>query len=93
MVIDIIPAIINPIWATEEYAINAFRSVWRTQMRPVRQAPRREMDRKNGVVGEVRGGKRFDRRIKPYPPSFSKILARIIEPAVGASTWALGSQR
>jgi hypothetical protein len=30
-------------------------------------------------------------RIKPYPPSFSKIAARIIEPAIGASTWALGS--
>lgn len=32
-------------------------------------------------------------RIIPYPPSFSKTAARIIEPAIGASTWALGSQR
>jgi hypothetical protein len=60
-----IPAIINPIWATEEYAINALRSVWRTQIRPVKHAPRSEIERKNGVVGEARGGKRFDRRIKP----------------------------
>ena len=32
-------------------------------------------------------------RIMPYPPSFSRIAARTIEPAIGASTWALGSQR
>lgn len=32
------------------------------------------------------------RRI-PYPPSFSKIAAKIIDPAIGASTCALGSHR
>lgn len=32
-------------------------------------------------------------RIIPYPPNFSKIAARIIEPAMGASTWAFGSHR
>lgn len=32
-------------------------------------------------------------RIIPYPPSFSKTAARTIEPAIGASTWAFGSQR
>jgi len=32
-------------------------------------------------------------RISPYPPSFSNMAARIIEPAIGASTWALGSHR
>jgi len=30
---------------------------------------------------------------KSYPPSFSKIAARIIDPATGASTWALGSHK
>src|ERR1700751_4268773 len=29
---------------------------------------------------------------KPYPPIFKRIAARITEPAVGASTWASGSQ-
>lgn len=29
----------------------------------------------------------------PYPPSFSSRAARSMEPAMGASTWALGSQR
>lgn len=32
-------------------------------------------------------------RASPYPPSFSKIAARAIDPAIGASTCALGSQR
>lgn len=32
-------------------------------------------------------------RIKPYPPSFNKTAARIMEPATGASTCAFGSQR
>lgn len=32
-------------------------------------------------------------RMIPYPPSFSRIAARTIEPAMGASTWAFGSQR
>ena len=29
----------------------------------------------------------------PYPPSFSRRAARSIEPAIGASTWALGSHK
>jgi hypothetical protein len=33
------------------------------------------------------------KRIKPYPPSFSKTPARIIEPTTGASTWAFGNHR
>ena len=32
-------------------------------------------------------------RIIPYPPSFNNKPARIIDPATGASTWALGNQR
>lgn len=30
---------------------------------------------------------------RPYTPNFSSTPARIMEPAIGASTWALGSQR
>lgn len=29
----------------------------------------------------------------PYPPSFNRIAARTIDPAIGASTWAFGSHR
>lgn len=32
-------------------------------------------------------------RIIPYPPSFRRRAARSIDPAIGASTWALGSHR
>lgn len=32
-------------------------------------------------------------RIIPYPPSFSRMAAKIIDPAIGASTWAFGSHR
>lgn len=32
-------------------------------------------------------------RIMPYPPSFSSTAASTIEPAIGASTWALGNHR
>src|SRR6516164_1073264 len=33
-----------------------------------------------------------EKRIKPSPPSFRRMPARMTEPAVGASTWASGSQ-
>lgn len=32
-------------------------------------------------------------RKSPYLPNLRRILARIIDPATGASTWALGSHR
>lgn len=32
-------------------------------------------------------------RMMPYPPSFSSRAASSMEPAIGASTWALGSHR
>jgi hypothetical protein len=31
-------------------------------------------------------GHKIEMRINPYPPNFSKIAAKIIEPATGAST-------
>lgn len=32
-------------------------------------------------------------RARPYPPSFRRIAANIMDPAIGASTWAFGSHR
>lgn len=32
-------------------------------------------------------------RIRPYPPNFSSMAARIMDPATGASTWAFGNHR
>ena len=38
------------------------------------------------------GSSGSEKRMKPYVPIFSRTPARITEPAVGASTWASGSQ-
>lgn len=38
-------------------------------------------------------GNKYDIRKMPYLPNFSKSPAKIIDPATGASTWALGSHR
>lgn len=32
-------------------------------------------------------------RIIPYPPSFNRTAASTMDPAIGASTWALGNHR
>src|SRR5690242_17934788 len=41
---------------------------------------------------EVSGSKGSEKRRKPYVPIFSSTLARITDPAVGASVCASGSQ-
>lgn len=41
----------------------------------------------------VKGSRSCDIRIIPYPPSFKRMAARTIEPAMGASTWAFGNHR
>lgn len=45
-----------------------------------------EMSHKKGVIaGKI--------RISPHPPNFNKSPAKIMEPKVGASTWAIGNQK
>lgn len=87
------PAIRRPMWPTDEYAISAFRSVWRRHIREVLIAPHRAMHMINEGIGELDGGKWIIVRNIPYPPSFRRMAARIIDPAMGASTWALGSHK
>lgn len=41
----------------------------------------------------ARGSRIIVMRSIPYPPSFSRMAASTIEPAIGASTWALGNHR
>lgn len=41
----------------------------------------------------VSGSRIIEIRIMPYPPNFKRMAARIMEPAIGASTCALGSHR
>jgi len=70
-----------------------FISVCRVQMIPVTHAPHIA----TADAGGVRQGFTHDSiclvRINPYLPSFSRMAARIIDPATGASTCALGSHK
>ena len=59
----------------------------------VRQAPMRLILGNSLVVGFKVIGNKENIRIKPYLPNFRSSPARIIDPATGASTWALGSHR
>src|ERR1700733_4641813 len=43
-------------------------------------------------ISVAEGNMGSEKRRKPYPPIFNRMPARITEPAVGASTWASGSQ-
>lgn len=88
-----IPPTTNPIWLTDEQAISDFRSVWRMQMEPVIITPQRARMMKGQLSSLVRGSRVTKIRIMPQPPNFSSTAARIIDPAMGASTWAFGSQR
>lgn len=55
--------------------------------------PHRESIMNGYAIESVIGFRISVIRSIPYPPSFSRIAARTMEPAIGASTWALGSQR
>jgi hypothetical protein len=80
-------------WPTDEYAIRDFRSGCRIQINLVAIAP--VIDRLINIDDDIETifWNMIDIRARPYPPSFSKIAASTIDPAIGASTWALGNQR
>lgn len=92
-VLVIMPAKTRAMCPTEEYAIKDFRSGCRTQIKLVIIPPQRVRE----IIVNFRdacGGPIMDRiRIIPYPPSFKRIAAKIIDPATGASTWAFGSHK
>lgn len=70
-----------------------FKSVWRRQIELVIIMPHRDSIMNGYAMKSVTGFRSNVIRSMPYPPSFSKTAARTIEPAIGASTWALGSHR
>lgn len=88
-----IPLATIDIWATEDKAIRSLISVCRRQIRLTTTPPIKAHLTK--AQFELKSGKfnLGDRRISPYPPNFSNTPANIIDPATGASTWALGNQR
>lgn len=68
-------------------------SVCRIQINLVISAPQALIAARWGVNSLFVETKRADNRISPYLPNFSKMAARIIDPATGASTCAFGSHR
>lgn len=73
-------------WATDEYAIRDLKSVCRTVNKVVMAAPQDEIASIIGVIGYIIIGKVVIIRNRPNLPSLSKRAAKIIDPAVGAST-------
>lgn len=70
-----------------------FKSNWRIHIIAVSPAPHNEIGVTKGLMFNIIVGNIVSRRSNPYPPSFNRILAKIIDPAAGASTWALGSHK
>ena len=56
-------------------------------------APPSDTARIEGLMELIRFGIVMAKRIIPNVPSLRRIPARIIDPATGASTWALGSHK
>jgi hypothetical protein len=93
IVLDMIPAVARPMCLTEEYAIRDFTSVWRMQINLVILPPTKAMAIIIGIDSLFKKINFDAIRSSPYLPSFNKTPAKTIEPATGASTCALGSQR
>jgi len=64
-VLDIIPAIIRPMWPIEEYAIRDFISVWRKQIKAVIVAPVRATEDITAYKILTWGGNISDTRTRP----------------------------
>lgn len=62
-------------------------------MDPVITTPQRAKTMNGYAKSFVKGLSTTSTRIIPYPPNLSSTAARIIDPAIGASTCALGNQR
>lgn len=85
--------ITKDIWATEDRAIKNLISVWNKQIRAISIPPAIDHESMKVQILSYKECILEAIRMIPYPPSFSRIAARIIDPAIGASTWALGNQR
>lgn len=68
-------------------------SVCRVQIAPVTHAPHIAIDENMGDMGKFNQINALAARSNPYLPNFSKIAANTMDPATGASTWALGNHK
>ena len=82
----IVPPTTSDIWATEERAIRCFISVWITHSALMIAPPTTDQITTSSVTTPRDAITIGTIRIRPYPPSFNRIPARIIDPATGAST-------
>lgn len=58
-----------------------------------KEPPIREIEIRKDLDHFLNNEKQNESRINPYLPSLSKTPAKIMDPATGASTWALGSHK
>jgi len=93
VVFDKAPANMSPMCPTDEYAISDLRSGCRRQIILVKIAPIMDILIRIDWIFISADVKFVIIRIMPYPPSFRRMAAKIIDPAIGASTWALGSHK
>lgn len=63
------------------------------QINPVINAPNRAILEINGATDGKNIWNGIEIRISPYLPSLRRIPAKTIDPATGASTWALGNHK
>jgi len=70
-----------------------FTSICRSVDNDAKIVPQSATIKTNGIkYKQALGTKPSENLINPYPPNFNKILAKIIDPIVGASTCASGNQ-
>jgi len=78
------------IWKIELYAINFLKSDWEQQSIPLMTYEHIN----NGMNGfKILISLNLWIRISPTPPNLRRIPAKIMDPKVGASTWATGNQK
>src|SRR5579871_4518006 len=89
------PSVQKPRWLTDEYATSFFQSFCIIEASAPYTIPMIDSTAITvttlGFLAES-GSSGREKRRKPYVPIFSSTLARITEPAVGASVCASGSQ-
>jgi len=78
--------IIKLIWPTDEYAIKAFKSVWRIHIILVIMALIIAMEINIYEIKNICFLVSIFIRLKPYPPNFSNTAANTIDFATEAST-------
>jgi len=84
------PSVMKPIWASEEYATNRFRSGVVQAASSRTDADHREGQDDRRMLTSASGNSPTAKRSSPYVPSLASSADISIEPAVGASAYVSG---